>query len=323
MGNTPSKETIMKLMDEQKTNQLVTELRKRGGKASFDEYFDVSKCKMYCQSHAYDQINWIHYAAAYCTGEIVNSVIQVGGNVNSTTKKCGFTPLMFAAIHNNYKTIMQLCGLSCDPDAKDRTQWGRTALHWAADLGHFEAVEELVKYKADIHVKDKKGKLPIDLAEGQIKEYLLKLSKSEEPATKSELQQLEQNMEKKMDEKIMAMINRTAASEGHVMNSTPRNKLSSSRLSRNDSMLAYDRSNPNGPSLANNRNSSTASTGERASQREHVASRHSLSDGQEADNEIAEVFQNDAKPEGRCKEFSLLLFIVVVHAVAVVFPLIC
>ncbi|XP_062505439.1 death-associated protein kinase 1-like isoform X3 [Corticium candelabrum] len=51
---------------------------------------------------------------------------------------------------------------------------GRTLLHFAAQLGHSEAVECLLEKKADADAKDKDGKRPYQLTDGKLRRRLMK-----------------------------------------------------------------------------------------------------------------------------------------------------
>jgi ankyrin repeat protein len=58
---------------------------------------------------------------------------------------------------------------------------GKTALHHAIENGNVAMVEALVKkYGADINAKDKKGKTPIFLAEGSVKNEVMDIFKASE-----------------------------------------------------------------------------------------------------------------------------------------------
>eukprot|EP01018_Ginkgo_biloba_P023312 Gb_30524 [translate_table: standard] len=58
-----------------------------------------------------------------------------------------------ACERGNYKAIMAFAkGKDFDVDAKDR--YGRTALIWAADCGHAQVCEALIRLNANIHVID-------------------------------------------------------------------------------------------------------------------------------------------------------------------------
>jgi ankyrin repeat protein len=43
-----------------------------------------------------------------------------------------------------------------------------TALHWAAKNGHLDITELLLEYNANVNIKDKSGKIPLDLAQEKL-----------------------------------------------------------------------------------------------------------------------------------------------------------
>lgn len=61
-----------------------------------------------------------------------------------------------------YRVIQQLINKSIAIDAQDNN--GRTALHWAVELNRLDVVEYLLKHDANLDIKDKIRKTPIDLA---------------------------------------------------------------------------------------------------------------------------------------------------------------
>ncbi len=59
---------------------------------------------------------------------------------------------------------IQYCIESLQNDVNVQSDEGETALHWAAKAGHLEAVKYLIKLGADLQLKTKAGKTPLDYA---------------------------------------------------------------------------------------------------------------------------------------------------------------
>jgi ankyrin repeat protein len=80
----------------------------------------------------------------------------------------GWTTLMLAAEAGDADTATQLLStatqlLGTAVNAKAENRQHRTALHIAAEEGHFRVVQALVQAKADVHVVDIDGRTPLDL----------------------------------------------------------------------------------------------------------------------------------------------------------------
>ena len=97
------------------------------------------------------------------------------GNCNFRTKENGWTPLMVLAGLNAKGTasaIRQVKELGGNPAIVDVEGWN--ALHWAAFHGSIDAAKELVKDVELLAVKDKEGKLPLDMAKAEGNEEVAK-----------------------------------------------------------------------------------------------------------------------------------------------------
>lgn len=96
-------------------------------------------------------------------------------NCNYRSKENGWTPLMVLAGLNAKGTasaIRQVKELGGNPAIVDVEGWN--ALHWAAFHGSIEAAKELVKDTELLAVKDKEGKLPLDMAKAEGNEEIAK-----------------------------------------------------------------------------------------------------------------------------------------------------
>lgn len=96
-------------------------------------------------------------------------------NCNFRSKESGWTPLMVLAGLNAKGTasaIRQVKELGGNPAIVDVEGWN--ALHWASFHGSIEAAKELVKDTELLSVKDKEGKVPLDMAKAEGNEEVAK-----------------------------------------------------------------------------------------------------------------------------------------------------
>lgn len=133
----------------------------------------------------------LHMAAFSCDTGKTEELIQQGANVNAKNEE-GKTPLMFAVegcspdngiveywdneeYNSNYKTsIRSLIESGADVNAKDKN--GETALFAAVRKNQIFTAEVLIKkVKADVNVKNKKGKSLLDVAKENPWDDMIKL----------------------------------------------------------------------------------------------------------------------------------------------------
>jgi hypothetical protein len=89
-------------------------------------------------------------------------------NCNYQTKENSWTPLMVLSGLNAKgvtSAIRQVKELGGNPAITDVEGWN--ALHWAAFHGSVDAAKELVKDASLLTVKDKEGKVPLDMAKAE------------------------------------------------------------------------------------------------------------------------------------------------------------
>lgn len=89
-------------------------------------------------------------------------------NCNFRTKESGWTPLMIVSGLNAKgvsSAIRQLKELGGNPAIVDAEGWN--SLHWAAFHGSVDAAKELAKDDSLFTVKDKEGKVPLDMAKAE------------------------------------------------------------------------------------------------------------------------------------------------------------
>lgn len=84
----------------------------------------------------------------------------------------GNTALHFCAA-NGHSSVVKFF-LSKETSGLDlRNEGGNTALHWACLNGHLDTVKLLIEYGAEVKLKNKAGRAPIDDAESQGKESIV------------------------------------------------------------------------------------------------------------------------------------------------------
>jgi hypothetical protein len=89
-------------------------------------------------------------------------LLKKGCDANMLSKYCSRTPLHIATFENQVKVVEFLLSQGADVDARDK--YGNTALHFAAHYGFDTIVRTLLLSKADRTIRNKKGKLPVELA---------------------------------------------------------------------------------------------------------------------------------------------------------------
>ena len=89
-------------------------------------------------------------------------------NCNYRTKESGWTPMMILSgltAKGTASALRQLKELGGNPAITDAEGWN--CLHWAAFHGSIEAAKELAKDISVLSVKDKEGKLPLEMAKAE------------------------------------------------------------------------------------------------------------------------------------------------------------
>jgi len=114
-------------------------------------------------------------------------------NCNQKTGEFGWTPLMIlsglASTDGTVEAIKAVIALGGNPRVTDKEGWN--SIHWAAFHGSIKAAKELYEYDATLsEVKDKEGKLPLEMArqEGNkdVARYLEEVIATSASASKTE-----------------------------------------------------------------------------------------------------------------------------------------
>ena len=107
---------------------------------------------------------------------IIQLLLNAGADLNAEGKG-GQTALMKAVRYNLPSMIEFLIARGAKVDRPVRNDQS-TALHCAAELGHVEATETLIKLGAPFNARDKRGRTPFDLAKAEGQKGVLKLLKN-------------------------------------------------------------------------------------------------------------------------------------------------
>ncbi|GIK06662.1 hypothetical protein Aspvir_002312 [Aspergillus viridinutans] len=103
----------------------------------------------------------LHYAAGEGTREMVELILNHGGDLGAVTKGGG-TPLRMAVRCNNTDLIKVMVDYGADIHAVDDT--GTSIVHWALEDGNLTNVQLLVELGASVRVKDARGHTPLHWA---------------------------------------------------------------------------------------------------------------------------------------------------------------
>ncbi|XP_072905352.1 protein phosphatase 1 regulatory subunit 12A-like isoform X3 [Hemitrygon akajei] len=101
----------------------------------------------------------------------VEKLLQRGADINYTNVD-GLTALHQACIDENLSMVTFLLEHGANVNQPDNEGW--TALHAAASCGFMEITEYLIKQRANVASVNSEGELPIDIAQGEAMEKMLK-----------------------------------------------------------------------------------------------------------------------------------------------------
>lgn len=117
----------------------------------------------------------MHMAAFYGREKVIDLLAKNGGDVNAVNQ-AGRTPLYSAVQANHLQAVQALIKHKANPNAKIG-QSRETVLHLACSSGRFQIAEALLEGGADPKVRDADGKTPGDYAKAKGDKALVKLLK--------------------------------------------------------------------------------------------------------------------------------------------------
>ena len=120
--------------------------------------------------------NALHYSCFYGREKMTQNLIRLYNPsselINGVTKE-GYTPLHLACIKGHINVIKILLFLK-DINVNIQNEKEGTPLHIACEKNNLQIVSILVSYKADLNIKNSKGKLPIELTKDENIKKILK-----------------------------------------------------------------------------------------------------------------------------------------------------
>ena len=113
------------------------------------------------------------WASLSSSGEFIETLIDLGANVNAQRTDDKVTPLILSADWNNFMAVNLL--LDHGADANIAAVDGYTPLHIAVGRGFFDITKLLIKNGSNVNLQNKEGRTPLVLAVANKHEQLIKL----------------------------------------------------------------------------------------------------------------------------------------------------
>ncbi len=109
-----------------------------------------------------DGWTYLHEETARFHTEHMDELIRRGADIEIKTTTRGWTALHIAADEGHYISVRNLLRARANTEARDKE--GKTPLHVAAQAGSSSAVHTLIAKRANVKAKDNKGRTPLHLA---------------------------------------------------------------------------------------------------------------------------------------------------------------
>ena len=113
------------------------------------------------------------WASLSSSGEFIETLIDLGANVNAQRTDDKVTPLKLSADSNNFMAVNLL--LDHGADANIATADGDSPLHSAVNKGFFYITKLLIKNGSNVNLQNKEGRTPLFLGVKNKHEQLIKL----------------------------------------------------------------------------------------------------------------------------------------------------
>ena len=112
-------------------------------------------------------------ASRSSSSQFIETLIDLGADVNGKTEKRKETPLKLAAVWNNYMAVCLLVRHGAYVDVQD--SYGFTPLHISARKGRENLVKLLLANKVDVNIQDNAGCTPVHSCVRERNENLCRL----------------------------------------------------------------------------------------------------------------------------------------------------
>lgn len=153
------------------------------------------------------------YASELGRLEVVKYLVEKGADINAKSGRHGRGTALIYASGLNRITVMDYL-LEHGADIDSVTHFNETALFWATAKGHIDAVNLLLRMKANTKIKNKKGKTVLDVAkELNRKEIELALELASEAIKKSDIQKEFKIAQQQGKQRLLAFIGEYPDSE--------------------------------------------------------------------------------------------------------------
>ena len=114
------------------------------------------------------------WASLSSSGEFIETLIDLGADVNAQRTDDKVTPLILSASWNNFMAVYLL--LDHEADANIARADGNSPLHIAVSNGFFHITKLLIKKGSNVNLQNKEGRTPLFLGAKNKHEQLIKLS---------------------------------------------------------------------------------------------------------------------------------------------------
>lgn len=118
----------------------------------------------------------LHQAAEISQAKLVKILLKYKADPNSQQND-GNTPLHQSSYKGDVSIVNILLQNKADPNIENSV-FGKTPLHYAVEYGHEEIVKLLVQFNANIHLKDKTDRSPVETASVEIRQLLTRSPRS-------------------------------------------------------------------------------------------------------------------------------------------------
>ncbi|MCI6508582.1 MAG: ankyrin repeat domain-containing protein [Bacilli bacterium] len=132
----------------------------------------ISKLPIDMNTRIYKGRTLLHYAVIGNNSGVINLLSKAGVNPNICDDNYN-TPLHFAILKNSYYAVHELLKIK-GIDVDSPSEFEQTPLHKAVILGNLDIIKLLIKYGADPELVDEKNQSPLDYAQDEGDQEIIK-----------------------------------------------------------------------------------------------------------------------------------------------------